>query len=245
MPKPEIIIKANTAELAQHAARDFMETVVYAIRKRGIAYVALSGGGTPKALFQVLAQPPYQEAIPWDKLHFFWADERMVPLDAPESNYGQVQELLFRHVPADPNKIHAVNTSLSPQAAAEAYTETMRSVNLNDQETPRFDWCLLGMGEDGHTASLFPGSEPNPDTPTLPVEADYQGRPAKRVTLTPLAINRARRVVFLVSGENKAETLFKVLQGPQDVLNLPAQRIQPHNGRLIWMIDQAAASRLG
>lgn len=249
----EIIILEDNQALAKAAAKDFMKTVVSAVSKRGMAFVAISGGSTPRSLFKLLAQSPYLEVIPWDKIHFFWADERLVAADDEESNYGQVQQLLFDFVSIDPEKIHpAVVAGTSdhlpipdPQQAAQQYTAALKSVAAEGREFPRFDWLLLGMGADGHTASLFPGSDPDPEDAVIPVEADYEGRPAHRVSLTPLILNDARRIVLLVSGANKASVLLDVLHGPPDFYNLPAQRIRPTNGRLVWMLDKAAASTLG
>ncbi len=252
MNNTEIMILEDAKILAKTAAKDFMETIVSAVSKRGVAYVAFSGGSTPRSLFKLLAQSPYLEVIPWDKIHFFWADERLVPADDDESNYGQVQELLFDHVPIDPEKIHPVvdvgandrSAIPAPEKAAQQYAATLQSVAPDGRQFPRFDWLLLGMGADGHTASLFPGSEPKPAEVVIAVEANYEGRPAHRVSLTPRILNDARRIVFLVSGANKASVLLDVLHGPPDFYNLPAQRIHPTNGRLVWMVDKAAASQL-
>jgi 6-phosphogluconolactonase len=249
MNDTEIKIFENNNTLAQTAAKDFQETVVSAVKERGIAFVAFSGGSTPRSLFKLLAQPPYLEGIPWDKIHFFWADERLVDPTDSESNYGQVQQLLFQHAAVDPEKIHpAVGAALEPetlpQETAQRYVDTLKQFAPVGREFPRLDWLLLGMGADGHTASLFPGSEPNPAEVVIAVEANYEGRPAHRVSLTPRILNETRHIVFLVSGENKADTLLEVIQGLPDPVNLPAQRIRPTNGRLVWMVDKAAASKL-
>ncbi len=244
MENADIIILEDNKAVAKAAAKDFMTSIVSAISKRKVAYVALSGGSTPRVLFHLLTQSPFIEAIPWDKIHFFWVDERIVPSNNPESNYGQVQQTLFQHVSIDPNNMHPVNGSLDPKSAAQHYEKILNNYAQSSYPFPRFDWCLLGMGEDGHTASLFPGSEVNPDAAAITVEADYQGRPAQRVTLTPKVINASRRVVFLVTGENKADTLALVLKGLSDPQTLPAQRIQPTHGHLVWFIDRAAAGKL-
>ncbi len=251
MNENEIRILKDNKHLTQTAAKDFMETVVSAVSKRRLAYVALSGGSTPRGLFKLLAKSPYREAIPWDQIHFYWADERLVSPQDDESNAGQVQQLLFEQVSVDPEKIHPMVVEANghfpipdPQNLAHQYAQTLEHTAPPGQDFPRFDWLLLGMGADGHTASLFPGSEVDPVEPVIAVTADYQGRPAQRLSLTPRILNKARRIVFLVNGANKANVLLDVLHGPPDAYNLPAQRIQPSNGRVIWMVDQAAAARL-
>ncbi|MAT44214.1 MAG: 6-phosphogluconolactonase [Anaerolineaceae bacterium] len=249
MKDTEITIFKNNNSLAQAAAKDFQETVVSAVNERGIAYVAFSGGSTPRSLFKLLAQPPFSDMIPWDKIHFFWADERLVDPTDSESNYGQVQQLLFQHVAVDPEKIHpAVEASLTPETLpeeiAQHYADTFKQFAPKGRQFPRLDWLLLGMGADGHTASLFPGSETDPAEVVIAVEANYEGRPVHRVSLTPRILNESRQIVFLVSGVNKADILLEVLHGMPDPVNLPAQRIHPNNGRLVWMVDKAAAVNL-
>lgn len=249
MKDTEIKIFKNNNSLAQAVAKDFQETVVSAVNERGIAYVAFSGGSTPRSLFKLLAQPPFSDMIPWDKIHFFWADERLVDPTDSESNYGQVQQLLFQHVAVDPEKIHsAVGETLTPETLpeeiAQRYADTFKQFAPKGRQFPRLDWLLLGMGADGHTGSLFPGSEPDPAEVVIAVEANYEGRPAHRVSLTPRILNESRQIVFLVSGANKADTLLEVIHGMPDPVKWPAQRIHPNNGRLVWMVDKAAAVNL-
>jgi 6-phosphogluconolactonase len=208
--------------------------------------VAFSGGSTPAALFQLLAQPPFKESIPWNKLHFYWADERCVPPEDAESNFGQAWENLLSKVPVSQQNIHRILGELEPKTAAQDYVIQLKQNATGALAWPVLDCVLLGMGADGHTASLFPG-QVNPSESTAPaiaVTADYMGRPANRVTLTPLVFNSARHILFLVTGENKAQALSEVLHGPDDPLHLPAQRIRPINGDVTWLIDQAAASLL-
>jgi 6-phosphogluconolactonase len=231
-------------ELYKAAAYHYAEVVNQAVQSRGKAFVALSGGGTPQRLFQLLAQSPYRTSIPWDAIHFYWGDERCVPPDHPESNYGQVKKILFDHVAVREENIHRVHGELTPEKAVEDYLRQLAKNGAPEQPWPIMDYTLMGMGADGHTASLFPGIE-NPGEKTSPViraSADYLDRPAERVTLTPMVFNTSRNVVFLVSGADKAIALAAVLNGPYDPIHFPAQRIQPASGKLTWMIDSLAAN---
>ena len=234
---------ATVDELYQAAVDHFTGVVKQAVLARGNAYVTLSGGNTPQRLYQLLAQPPYQTSIPWDVIHFFWGDERCVPPDHPESNFGQVKKILFDHVPVQQEYIHRMHGELAPENAAVGYLHEMAINGTAVQPWPIMDYTLMGMGADGHTASLFPGKE-NPEETTSPVitaSADYDGRPAERVSLTPMVFNTSRNVVFLVTGADKATALSAVLNGPFDPIHYPAQRIQPANGTLTWMVNSLAA----
>ncbi len=245
MNRTQVRIFSDNKTLTEAAAVDFLQTTTNAVRDKGFALVALSGGGTPLALFKRLTQTPYRDEIPWQQIHFFWVDERCVPVDDPQSNYGQVKQTLLKHVPVSPAWVHPVNGNLPPETAAAAYETDLQAFIEEEQEWPRFDWVLLGLGSDGHTASLFPGQE-NPqenDSAVIVVTAHYQDRPANRVSLTPAVINNAAHIVFLVSGASKADAFYRVLHGNQDPLILPAQRNEPWSGTLIWLVDSAAASQ--
>ena len=246
MPGPEIRIYKDLPAMSRAAAQVIVETAINALQSRGQITLALSGGSTPLALFGLLAQSPFRDRLPWRQMHFFWADERCVPPNHPESNYGQAQRTLFDHVPAPPGNLHRVHGELEPSSAAQEYVRELRESADGDLAWPRFDLVLLGMGADGHTASLFPGSSlvDEPDSPVLAVTARYQGRPANRVTLTPLVFNTARNVLFLVSGQEKADALAAVLSGSYDPLLWPAQRIHPPDGTVTWIVDGAAARGL-
>jgi 6-phosphogluconolactonase len=246
MAKPTLRIFPSLQALATAAAQHFAETVSAAVKQRGHAIVALCGGSTPQALYAMLAQPPYLETVPWVKIHFFWGDERCVPPDDMDSNYGQARQILLAHVPAPAANIHRVLGEIPPQGAAEDYMRQLENLADLGKMWPRFDWVLLGMGADGHTASLFPG-QPHPaesGSPVIAVTASYQGRPANRVTLTPMVFNEAKNILFLVTGASKAPMLMEVLQGAPELLQLPAQRIQPKEGSLAWYVDSAAAGML-
>jgi 6-phosphogluconolactonase len=246
MDKPVVKIFSTISDMSLTAAELFSELINQASSKQHSVHIALSGGSTPVALFQLLAQTPYKEAIPWHKLHFYWADERCVPPEDAESNYGQAWQNLLSKVPVSQQNIHRVLGELEPKAAALDYVLQLKQNATGALAWPVLDCVLLGMGADGHTASLFPGQVnlAESTSPAIAVTADYMGRPANRVTLTPLVFNSARHVLFLVTGENKARTLSEVLYGADDPLHLPAQRIRPVNGDVTWLVDQAAASLL-
>ena len=174
----------------------------------------------------------------------FWGDERSVPIDDPGSSYGQARAVLLSHVTIPDSNIHRIRGELGPVEASKDYSITLKGFASPPLEWPRFDLVYLGMGEDGHTASLFPGSPVDLAEPTMPVTAHYQDRPANRVTLTPAVFNSARMIVFMANGEKKADTLAEVLTGGYNPAQYPAQRINPKDGRLIWLVDEGAAGKL-
>jgi 6-phosphogluconolactonase len=241
--KPQIRIFKNLENLSQDAARIFIELADQSMDERGRFLVALNGGGTPKRLFQLLATD-YRERVDWDRTHVFWGDERLVPTSDPENSYAQARDLFLRHVQIPEENVHRVQTELDPTEAAKAYTDTLQKFADPFLGMVRFDLIYLGMGEDGHTASLFPGSSLNLTEPVIPVTGNYQGRPAQRITLTPIVINNARTVAFMTTGDKKAETLAHVLSGRYQPELYPAQRIEPKDGKLIWLVDEDAASKL-
>ncbi len=248
MPDPTVAVLPNPAGVAYAAARRLTALAQLAVAERGLATIVLAGGSTPLALYRLLAARPLREAMPWSQVHLFWGDERAVPPDDPGSNYGQVAGALLRHLSIPAESIHRMPGELSPEAGAAAYRAGLAAFQASHdpQAThpwPRFDLVLLGLGSDGHTASLFPGS-PMRAEPVVAVTADYEGRPAERITLTPAAFNTARHIDFLVTGESKAEAVARTLRGKQDPLALPAQRIQPDAGRVTWWLDKAAATGL-
>jgi len=192
----------------------------------------------------MLAGEPQRDQIEWEKTFVFWGDERCVPPDDPGSNYHQADEILLSQVPLPEKNILRVKGELDPSAAAADYARVLKEYAAAGLDWPRFDLILLGMGADGHTASLFPGSEVKATSPTLAVTANYQDRPARRVSLTPPVINSARKILFLVSGADKAPAIERVLSNPAFPKQYPAQRIQPTDGELIWFLDEDAGSRL-
>lgn len=241
--KLQIRIFRDMENLSRAAADLFVERAAESIAERGRFLVALNGGGTPNRLFQLLAAD-YLEKVDWHHLHVFWGDERCVPPGDVGSSYGQAWDALLSHVPIPETNIHRVKGELKPAEASRDYALTLSGFASPPFAFPRFDLVYLGMGEDGHTASLFPGSPVDATQPTLPVTAQYQDRPADRVTLTPLVFNQARTAAFMVTGEKKAVTLAEVLSDRYDPERLPAQRISPKDGDLLWLVDEEAAGKL-
>jgi 6-phosphogluconolactonase len=239
-----IRILADLDKVGRAAAGLLVESAAQAVAQHGRFLVALSGGSTPVGLYRLLAEPATRDQIDWNKTYLFWGDERCVPADDPGNNYGQAKQVLLDKIPIPLENIRRVDSHLEPGAAALDYARRLRDFASPPLAWPRFDLALLGLGDDGHTASLFPGSPLDVATPTLAVSAQYQGRPADRVTLTPLVFNAARRILFLVVGANKAEPLANVLFGGYHPEKLPAQRIQPTAGEIIWLVDAAAGSKL-
>ncbi len=239
----EIVVLPNSEALAREAAQRFVALATQAVETRGRFSVALSGGSTPERLYRLLAEERYRVLVPWAQCHLFWADERCVPPDDPGSNYRMANEAWIQHVPIPPENVHRIRGELEPKAAAQVYAHELVDVFCGPR--PRFDLILLGLGEDGHTASLFPGSAALQEREKLAVavEALYQDRPANRVTLTLPAINSARQILFLVVGSAKAEMVRETIDRAR--ADLPAQAVRPVAGRLTWLVDAAAASLLG
>jgi len=250
--------------LADAVARHIVDCAADAIAARGRFVIALSGGSTPKAAYSRLAARDTLATDDWRLIHILWADERCVPPDDPQSNYGMAKEALLDRVPIPSNHIHRIRGEDEPERAALEYERTVRSLldchpersakpapspvcsgqALSAAEglgmTDSLDLVLLGLGEDGHTASLFPGQSAVRETARWVVAVPG----SSRVTLTPVILNRARNVTFVVSGANKAQTLQRVVEGPFNPDILPAQAIRPGEGRLTWMVDEAAAGAL-
>lgn len=239
----ELRIFNDIEQISQYAANLFIKQAAQSIGKRGQALVALNGGNTPMRLFQLLATD-YRDKVDWSRTHIFWGDERSVLPDDPGSSFGQARESLLSLVPIPDSNIHRIKGELGPVEASKEYSLTLKDFASPPFDWPRFDLVFLGMGEDGHTASLFPGSPINVSEPTAPVNAHYQDRPANRVTLTPIVFNNARMVAFMATGEKKANTLAEVLSDRYNPGQYPAQRIDPKDGELIWLVDEAAASKL-
>ncbi len=200
----------------------------------------LSGGNTPREVYRLLGSAPVSERLPWNRIHLYFGDERMVPPDHPDSNYGMARQELIDRVPIPTGNVHRIHGELSPADAARQYASELQT--LTGRGIPRFDCVLLGIGEDGHTASLFPGTSAL-DEHEKTVAALYVPRlNTWRVTLTFPVLNKARNIVFLADGEQKAPVLKKLLEAPAPTPDLPATMIRPHSGELFWMLDSAAAS---
>ena len=243
----EIEVYPDPQALMQAAADHIVRIAADAIAMNGRFTVGLPGGSTPRALFALLATPPWAERMDWTRVHVFWGDERCVPPDHPDSNYRLARETLLDRVPIPHNQIHRIPGELPPAQAAERYESILRTFFADGEPglpQPRFDLMLLGLGDDGHTASLFPGTAALAETTRWVVENYVPRLDSWRITLTAPAINAAAHVIFLVSGASKAEALRAVLQGAYYPTDYPAQLVRPRAGRLLWLVDQPAAAML-
>ena len=237
-----IRVLPDPAALAEAAARQIVEAAQEAMDARGLFSLALSGGSTPRDLHLKLANPPFRDEIRWERVHVFFGDERCVPPDDPQSNYRMAEETLLSRVPIPREQVHRMRGELPPEEAAQAYEQELRDFFKSDP--PRLDVILLGMGDNGHTASLFPGLTAVHEQQRW-VIAEYVAEVGMwRITLTPVVINLARRVIFLVAGAAKASMLKRVLQGPFIPDALPAQIVRPSPGEAEWLVDSAAAAEL-
>ena len=230
----------NGDDVAKRAAEIFIKTAQDR-RSHGPFTVALSGGSTPKALFSLLAAPPYIDQVPWDIVNLFWGDERCVPPDHKDSNYRMTKKAMLSKVPLNESQIFRIEGELDPQVAADKYANVLKSFF---GELPRFDLVFLGMGDDGHTASLFPGTTALHDNEHTVVANWVEKFKTYRVTLTARVINNAAMVSFLIVGDSKTKVLKEVLEGPADTDRLPSQLIKPTNGKLLWLVDATASKEL-
>jgi 6-phosphogluconolactonase len=208
----------------------------------------LSGGNTPKALYGLLAAAPYRETIPWEKLHVFWGDERAVPFSDERNNAKMAFDCLLNQVPIPASQIHVMRTDIPPQESAEEYEKILHqyfpsAVGAASRQSS-FDLILLGMGEDGHTLSLFPGTEVIFEEKAWVKSYFLPAQQMSRITLTKSIVNRSSRVAFLATGSDKAKALEQVLEGPLNPNLYPSQLIRPDKGELHWFIDESAASKL-
>jgi 6-phosphogluconolactonase len=244
--QPEIQILSNAEELSGAGAKEFVRRAGESADGKASFAVALSGGSTPKSLYALLASEAFREQLPWGKVHFFWGDERPVPPEHPDSNYRMAHDSLLSKVPVPPENVHRIRAEIADaRKAADAYEQTLREFfQLRGLQTPCFDLVLLGMGSDGHTASIFPGSAAVHEQERLAVAPWVEKLQAYRITLTAPVFNNAACVIFLVSGREKAEALRAVLEGDYQPERFPAQLIRPTHGTLLWLVDRAAASLL-
>lgn len=258
-----IVILPDRAALARAAARRFVTLACEAIESRGRFAVALAGGSTPRDLYALLATPEFATQVDWTRVHFFWGDERAVPPDHPDSNYRMAQETWLSKIPVSPQNIHRIRAELSPDVAAREYENTLRLFfNLDADEhrqaqiknnsprsstfirVPTFDLIILGLGADGHTASLFPHTPILDETERWVAAVFVEKLGTYRITLTVPIINAAQNIWWLVAGTDKADTVRAVLHGAYRPADLPAQRIQPAKGNVVWLLDQAASVKL-
>jgi 6-phosphogluconolactonase len=241
------VVEPDPAALAYRAALHLVELAEEAYAARGRVRLAISGGSTPKATFKLLADPahPFLNRMPWEGLELFWVDERTVPPDHAESNFRMTREAMLDHLSLRPDQIHRIQGELEPEVAAAEYEfDLRRTFRLEGAESPRFDIVTLGMGPDGHTASLFPYTAAIDEIGRLAVANQVPQKDTWRVTLTWPVINHAREVFFLIAGEDKAGVLSEVFTGPKDIERLPSQLIWPASGILTLILDKAAAAQL-
>jgi 6-phosphogluconolactonase len=238
---------ANGMEIARRAADDVVRIAREAAAARGVFTIALSGGSTPKVLYALLAEhPALRNSLPWDKMKVFFGDERHVGPGHADSNFQMASDAMLSKAPLQPEQIFRIKGEYpdTVQAAAEYEATIRHEFSLKGGEFPRFDLALLGMGSEGHTLSLFPGTKALHETQRI-VTSNWVGKLCtERVTLTAAAANNAANLIFMIAGADKACALKSVLEGPHEPEQLPAQMIQPSNGKLSWLVDQAAGSML-
>jgi 6-phosphogluconolactonase len=235
MPSTSVEVAKDPESLAQRVARWITDL---AAASRGRFAISLSGGSTPRRLYQLLAESPFRDALPWDRVHWFWGDERFVPWDHPESNYGMARAAMLAHAPAPSQNIHGISATGTPDEAARAYERILKDyygAEELDPLRPLFDVQILGLGPDGHTASLIPGTSALDERRRWVVPV-VGARPETRITLTYPALESSRHTIFLLVGADKREILARALAGDQA---LPAARVRPV-GELTWFVDAAA-----
>jgi 6-phosphogluconolactonase len=247
LPQAEVRVLPDAAALSRAAADAFQRAARAAVQGHGRFTVALAGGSTPKAIFAWLAADDAggRHKLPWDKVQVFFGDERPVPPDHPDSNFRMARQALLAKVPLPPANVHRVRAEREATQAAAEYEAELRSVfGARAGETPRFNLIMLGMGPDGHTASLFPGSAALQERTALVAANWVEKFQSHRITFTFPLLNAAAEVMFVASGVDKAEMLRHVLRGDPSGQRYPAQDVRPAAGQLLWLVDEAAASRL-
>jgi 6-phosphogluconolactonase len=243
----EIVVVKDSVALSYKAAEILVGCIAEVLEQRPYFSIALSGGSTPKILFSLLVEDDsLRKKIPWNKMHFFWGDERHVPPEDAQNNYRMAYETMLAKAPVPPENIHRMPTEQfdAGKVAADYEQELRKFFRLKSGELPVFDFNLLGIGPDGHTASLFPGTEALHEQRHLVVANWIEKFQTNRITLTAPVLNNAGTIVVLVSGQEKAEILKRILEGEYQPDLLPSQLIRPNHGRLLWLVDQAAAGRL-
>ncbi|MBO9613657.1 MAG: 6-phosphogluconolactonase [Dyadobacter sp.] len=238
----ELHIEKDTKALSASLAEWINNYIQQVLAKQDRFTFVLSGGSTPKALYALLAESPYKESIPWEKLHFFWGDERAVPFEDSRNNAKMCYDELLDKVPVKAENIHIMRTDITPEESAAEYEKIVNTYFEGSETT--FDFVLLGMGDDGHTLSLFPGTEVIHEQHVLATSFFLKAQDMHRITLTAPVVNNAACVAFLAAGAGKAEVLRQVLKGEKNVDLYPSQIIQPVKGQLHWFVDEAAAALL-
>ncbi len=235
---PETRVFQDENELVRQLAENIVSEIQSALSRQSRFALVLSGGKTPNKLYALLAEPPFSSQIPWNKIHLFMGDERFVPPDHADSNYCLVRRTLLEKVPLPPSHMHAVPTQTdNPRVSAMEYERELRFF-FGGMDYPRFDLILLGVGEDGHTASLFPGTRALEENKSWVAVSEAPQPPRVRLTLTFPALNNARRALFLATGARKSAILKEILHGPLN--KYPAQRVRPIDGKLEWWVDSLA-----
>lgn len=258
--QPEILVLPDRAALARLAAARFVSLAQNALRVDAKFSVALSGGSTPRDLYALLATHEFSSRVDWSQTHLFWSDERAVPPDNPDSNFKMANDTLISHVPIPPENVHRIHAEIAPDAAAAEYEAALGQFFSSSRKageprsrvgadrtarsdwTPRFDLILLGLGPDAHTASLFPHTPALRETSHCVTAQYVEKLNTHRITFTPRLINAAGSIFFLVAGVDKADAVRAVLFGKYSPEDFPAQLVQPIQGKLTWLLDQAASS---
>jgi 6-phosphogluconolactonase len=245
MYKPEIQVFSNIQAIASRIIEDLLALALEVEKKGTKLNIALSGGNTPKIIYQALVQKPVKNKIPWRVVHFYWGDERCVGPGHPDSNYGMALNHLIKHIPVPPENIHRIQGENDPEIEINRYAQEIdKNISRKVGMIPQFDWILLGLGKDGHTASLFHGQKMIKEEKEICACTLAPVTGHQRITLTEKIINQAVCITFLVSGRSKAEILNKVLGQNAEKSSYPAARIKPEEGRLRWYIDSPAACKL-
>jgi 6-phosphogluconolactonase len=243
IPKPHITIKDTPIDLARTAADIFSMGAKECVARKGQFFVAISGGTTPGLFHRMLVQEPYVSEIPWDKMHIFWVDERCVPENDAASNYGASKKNFLNRAPISNSQVYPMPGGLSPEDGARKYQKTLMDFfHLKYGQFPTIDLIFLGTGKDGHTASLFPEQRALDEMERLVISVKGGDPDVSRLTMTFPVLNHAKRIIFMISGKNKADIVKTIFEFPK--AKLPAQKIQPLNGTLTWLLDSESASML-
>ena len=228
----------NKEQMVTATTERVINEIGQAIQERGLCNMALAGGNTPREIYSMLAESTYRDRVDWNRLHLFWGDERMVPPEHEDSNFRMVKETLLDHVRIPDGNVHRIRGEIVPEQAAQEYAELLH--NHFKSDSPRFDIILLGIGEDGHTASLFPGTDAVEECKLYTVAVFVPRLDTWRVTLTFPVLNAAREVLFLASGRSKSDIVQRIISIKQPAKEFPASMVNPENGTLHWMLDSEA-----
>ncbi len=245
MSQGNVVVCPDFEMLSRRAAAEFVTVAKQSVVESGRFAVALSGGSTPRGLYSLLSTAEFRDQVPWTHAHLFWGDERCVAPEHPDSNYGMVRDVLLSRISIPQENVHRMKGEVDPEASAMEYENELRAFfRLGPGEFPRFNLILLGLGEDGHTASLFPGAQILPEGSRLVAAVYVQRMKRRRLTLTLPVLNHSANIFFLVAGREKALVLRDVLQQKSRSELLPAQQVEPVRGRLLWIVEQDAGSLL-